>query len=66
MLLRRPTAVDWEEIRRRMLRETEEYLADGLLHPERAVRIPAHPVGDGRFPRAYARMFWERVLNLVE
>ncbi len=45
-----------------MLRETEEYLAEGLEHPERRIRIPAHRVGSGHFSRAFSIAFWESVL----
>ncbi len=62
MILRRIIHEDWETLRRRMLRETEEYLSDGLRHPDTVVRIPAVRVGRGFFPRAYAVLFWRRVL----
>lgn len=62
MILRRRIHEDWETIRRRMLRETEEYLAEGLEHPERRIRIPAHRVGSGHFSRAFSIAFWESVL----
>jgi len=45
-----------------MLRETEEYLAEGLEHPERRIRIPTHPVGCGSFSRAFSIAFWKSVL----
>jgi hypothetical protein len=61
-MLRRRIHEDWETIRRRMLRETEEYLKDALEHPDLAVHIPAHPVGRGSFPRAFCIAFWQRVL----
>jgi len=62
VILRRRIHEDWETIRRRMLRETEEYLAEGLEHPERRIRIPAHPVGCGSFSRAFSIAFWKSVL----
>jgi hypothetical protein len=54
----------WEEIRARMLGETELYLEDGLRHPERAVRIPAVPVGSGSFSPHFARSFWAEALGI--
>jgi len=66
MLLRVRTTVDWVQIRRRMLRETEEYITDGLQHPEHTIRIPVLVVGKGRFSLNYARVFWERMLRLSE
>ncbi len=62
MILRRSIHEDWETIRRRMLRETEEYLADGLRRPDLPIRIPAIRVGTGEFTRRFAVVFWERVL----
>lgn len=52
----------WEIIRARMLRETEAFLEDGLRNPQGRVIIPALPVGRGRFPRAFAHLFWSQVL----
>ena len=48
----------------RAIRETEVFLADGLLHPERAVRIPVVRVGFGSFAPGLAEEFWCDVLEL--
>jgi len=60
---RRDRPETWTLIRARMLRETQEYIEDGLRHPERRVRIPAIPVGKGRFARGFAQVFWSQVLG---
>ena len=52
----------WAVIRFRMIWETEAYLDDALRHPERHLRIPAIPVGAGRFPRGLADRFWSQIL----
>jgi len=54
--------LSWEVIRARMTRETETFLEEGLRHPEQYPRIPAIPVGLGRFPRGLADLFWSQVL----
>jgi hypothetical protein len=53
----------WQIMQRRMLRETEAFLEDALRHPERQVRIPAVPVGRGKFPRGMADAFWAMILG---
>ncbi len=55
----------YREVRRRMIRETEEYLTDSLRHLERAVRIPSIKVGHGVFTRQFAGAFWTQVLGLT-
>lgn len=57
---RRPES--WRIFRRRMIRETEIFLEEGLRRPERHLRIPAIRVGSGRFPRGFADAFWSSVL----
>lgn len=52
----------WEELRTRIIAETEVYLNEALQHPELAVRIPMIPAGSGRFPPSLTRAFWEQVL----
>ena len=47
----------------RMIRETQEYIEEGLRHPERRVRIPAIPVGRGSFARGFAQVFWSQILG---
>ncbi len=54
---------EWEMMQRRMLRETEVFLEEGLRHPDRAVRIPSIRVGEGEFLRGYADMFWSALLG---
>lgn len=54
---------EWEHMRRRMLRETEVFLEEGLRHPEKHLRIPAIAVGEGEFLRGYADIFWSSVLG---
>jgi hypothetical protein len=52
----------WEELRARLVAETSEWLTDALQHPERAVRIPVVPAGQGEFPPSLSRAFWGPVL----
>jgi hypothetical protein len=61
-LARGPEGDYWASIRARMLRETEVFLEEGLRHPEQYRRIPAIPVGNGRFPRGFADAFWSQLL----
>ncbi|MBN1489712.1 MAG: hypothetical protein JXA69_07325 [Phycisphaerae bacterium] len=63
MIARRRAPEDFEAMRRRILGETEAYLADALRHPEDFVRIPRHRVGSGWFPPQFAAAFWNRVLS---
>jgi len=53
----------WTAIRRRIIRETEAFLEEGLRHPERHLIIPAVPVGKARFPAGLASLFWAQVLG---
>lgn len=53
----------WTILRRRMLRETEAFLEDGLRRPDRQFLIPAVPVGKATFPREFAHVFWAQVLG---
>lgn len=48
----------------RAIRETEVFLAECILHPERAVRIPVVRVGYGTFPPGLAEEFWSNALAL--
>jgi len=48
----------------RAIRETEAFLAEYLLRPQLAPRIPVIRVGFGRFPRGLAEEFWGSVLEL--
>ncbi len=54
----------YREMRKRMIRETEDYLSETLRNPERAVRIPSIQVGRGDFTRRFAGAFWTQVLGL--
>lgn len=58
----RPDLEDWAAIRRRMLRETEAFLEDALLHPENRIVIPTIRVGEGEFAPGRAALFWSQVL----
>ena len=53
----------WAILRRHMIQETEMFLEDGLLHPERHVVIPARKVGTGGgWSPMFASVFWSQVL----
>ncbi len=52
----------WAVLRRRMLRETEAFLDEGLRHPERCIWIPTREVGTGGWSPAFASVFWSQVL----
>lgn len=53
----------WAIIQARMVRETQEFIENGLRHPEQRIRIPAIPVGQGRFARGFAQVFWSQMLG---
>jgi len=53
----------WEQYRRRMLRETEEFIEYGLRHPEEIIPIPSRPISQGPFPTEMGRWFWGVVLT---
>jgi hypothetical protein len=53
----------WELIRRRMIRETTEFIETALQHPELAVRIPMIRAGSGKFPPSMSEAFWEPILQ---
>ena len=61
--LSRASLEAWFMIRRRMLRETEAFLEDALRHPERQIVIPAVRVGEAKFARTFAYLFWSQVLR---
>jgi hypothetical protein len=52
----------WAAIRRRMIQETEEFIDDGLHHPDRCVYIPRREVGTGGWSIAFASVFWSQLL----
>jgi len=58
-----PTGESWAALRRRMLRETEVFLEEGLRRGDREYVIPAIRVGAGTFPAGLAEAFWSRVLG---
>jgi len=53
----------WEDLRRRMLRETEVFLEEGLASPDRQVVIPVVRVGEAEFVRGFADLFWAGILG---
>jgi len=60
---RRPET--YEQMRQRLIRETELGLLIGLRRPDQAPRIPAKEVGKGGFDPRYAEAFWNEVLGDV-
>lgn len=61
--LPRPRRDPYEELRRAMLAETSAFITEHLRHPELAVHIPTIPAESGRFPRSFARAFWDPILD---
>ncbi|MGE0478940.1 MAG: hypothetical protein AB7Q17_00585 [Phycisphaerae bacterium] len=55
-------AESWDEIRARIIDETNAFLTECLQHPELATRIPIIPANSGRFPPSLTRAFWEPLL----
>ena len=56
-------AETWCETRRRIRRETGDYLTLCFERPEMGVVIPAAPTGRARFSAERAAAFWARVLS---
>ncbi|MCP4247157.1 MAG: hypothetical protein GY778_08915 [bacterium] len=54
----------YQQLRRHMIRETEEFLEASLRQPNHQVRIPTIEVGRGRFTPRFAREFWQEMLGL--
>ncbi len=54
----------YQQLRRRMIRETEDFLEASLRQPNGQVRIPTIVVGRGRFTPRFARSFWQEMLGL--
>lgn len=52
----------WAVLRRRMVHETEEFINDGLRHPEHCVYIPRKKVGTGGWSVRFASVFWSQLL----
>ncbi len=61
-----PRLQSWAVIRARLLRETEEFLEQGLREPQQYRRIPAIRIGYGSFTRHFAETFWSEVLGNVK
>lgn len=55
--------IDWRAIRARIIGETGDYITECLLNPDMAVRIPALPADEARWPRDFAETFWRNVLK---
>lgn len=62
-LLRRGRHETYEEMRARIIRETELSLFIGMRYSERSPRIPAREVGKGGFARDFADAFWQETLG---
>lgn len=56
-------AETWCETRRRILRETGDYLTLCIERPEMGVVIPTAPAVRARFRAERAAAFWARVLS---
>ncbi len=54
-----------QQMRQRLIRETELALLIGLRRPDHAPRIPAKEVGSGGFDPAFAEAFWSGILGDV-
>ncbi len=52
----------WEELRRRLVAETELFITEALRHPELAIHIPMIPSESARFPPSLSRAFWDPIL----
>jgi len=53
----------YEDMRRRMIHETEIALLYGMRFPDRMIRIPTIEVGRGEFHPEFAAQFWNHVLD---
>ncbi len=58
----KPSPEMWSVLRRRMIAETEDFIKDGLTHPEKSVYIPRREVGTGGWSVAFASVFWSQLL----
>ncbi len=54
----KPALSTYDELRAKIIHETELALLMGLLHPESVPRIPMVEVGKGAFSREFAHEFW--------
>ena len=66
MRFRRKKHESYEEMRQRMIAETELALLYGLRFPERASRIPTLIAGTGSFERSVTVRFWAKALGMEE
>ena len=64
MRLRRKRAETYDEMRKRMIQETEVALLYGLRFPSRLTTIPTREVGKSEFDPIFAERFWKHVLEL--
>ncbi len=53
-----------DNVRRRIIHETEAALYYGLHFPDRIIRIPTVEVGKSRFDPVFAANFWSRTLGI--
>ena len=60
----RSLPLSWKKQRRRIIRETEQFLDHHLAHPEHSPRIPAVKVGQANFHPWMTDWFWGKVLDL--
>lgn len=66
MLLRRKKHESYEQMRKRMIAETELALLYGVRFPERLTRIPTLIAGTGSFQRSATVRFWAEALGMKE
>jgi hypothetical protein len=59
---RRRSDETWQEMRGRIVGETNAWLTECLKHPEHATRIPVVEANKARFPRSMTPAFWDGVL----
>lgn len=60
----KPALSTYDELRAKIIHETELALLMGLLHPESVPRIPMVEVGKGEFSREFADEFWRDVAGI--
>lgn len=64
MRLFRPAIHSLQDLRRKMIRETEVSLLFGMLFPHRVPRIPTVEIGKGSFDRRFAEAYWRDRLGI--
>ncbi|MCC7290626.1 MAG: hypothetical protein IT449_01030 [Phycisphaerales bacterium] len=62
----KPALSTYDELRAKIIHETELALLMGLLHPESVPRIPMVEVGKGTFSRDFAREFWRDAAGIED